>query len=290
MEKTVLYIILIFSIGCLISCEKNISLNIPEPTPELVVEGHIENGTTPYVILSRNAAFFSSFTPADISGSFVHGATITVSDGSKMDTLTELSYDTDGVEVYIYNDLNFSNPLVGQVGKTYSLDIKVSGKELTAVTTIPQLTPLDSIWYQPAVNNDSEVVLMARYNSPQSVNVFVRYFTEVNHQGFVSDYNSVFSNALFYGKTFNFSLNSGVNTIDTTLNKYYPYFLKGDTVTVKWSNIDHAQYNFWNTLEYEENNELNPFANPIVVASNINGGLGIWGGYGSTYKTMIVPK
>jgi hypothetical protein len=85
-------------------------------------------------------------------------------------------------------------------------------------------------------------------------------------------------------------LNSGVNTIDTVLNKYYPYFLKGDTVTVKWSNIDQAQYNFWNSLEYEENNELNPFANPIVVASNINGGLGIWGGYGSTYKTMIVPK
>ena len=294
MQKRIAYIALSLFSAAIMGCQKSINLNLPTPAPEIVVEGHIENGKTAYIILSRNAAFFSSFTPADISGSFVHGAVISVSDGSKTDTLKELSYDTSGVIVYIYNDLNFPNPIIGQVGKSYALDIKVNGQHLTAVTTIPQLTPLDSIWTQAAqtdrFNNDSLAILMAQYKSPQNVNVFVRYFTEVNHQGFVSDYNSVFNNLVVYGKTFNFPLNSGINTLDTSLNRYYPYFVIGDTITVKWCNIDQAQYNFWNTLDYNGDNEVNPFASPVVVASNINGGLGIWGGYGATYKTIVVPK
>jgi len=293
MSTRITYLGFLLLLVFLTGCQKIINLNLPTPAYQLVVEGHIENGTNPYVILTHNAAYFSTFTPADIANTFVHGALITVSNGAQTDTLHELSYDTAGIVAYIYTDVLSKKPIVGQVGQSYSLYINSNGKVLTSVTTIPQLTPLDSVWVVPAnsgrSNNDSLVLLMAEYTSPPSINVYVRYFTETNNEGFLVDYNSVFSNQLFYGKKFSFSLNSGIQRGDTSYNHDYPYFHRGDTITVKWSNIDQAQYTFWNTLEYVENNQGSPFSNPIVIATNINGGLGIWGGYGSTYKTLIVP-
>ena len=70
----------------LTACEQEY---IPVKTGEgqkFVVEGYIEAGENPlppYVIVTKTLDFFSEIGPEQFSASFVHGADVRVSDGSK---------------------------------------------------------------------------------------------------------------------------------------------------------------------------------------------------------------
>ena len=46
-------------------------------------------------------------------------------------------------------------------------------------------------------------------------------------------------------------------------------------------------YRNWNTLEFSNANQ-GPFASYTRLESNINGGLGIWGGLSVSYYTRVV--
>ena len=50
-----------------ISCEKEIKLKVSAPSNAYVVEGHIENGLPPYVLLTKNSGFFGNININDIS-------------------------------------------------------------------------------------------------------------------------------------------------------------------------------------------------------------------------------
>ena len=65
------------------------------------------------------------------------------------------------------------------------------------------------------------------------------------------------------------------------------HFKLGDTIIVRVCSIDEAHYNFWRTIEQEEFSGGNPFGSPIPIESNIKNGLGVWGGYGASYYTVI---
>jgi hypothetical protein len=286
------YLIMLAGIAlvfALASCTKDISINLPPAEERLVVEGHISTGQPPYVLLSKNSDFYSTFYLDSIASFYVHDAVVIVSDGSNTDTLTELSFDTAGVTVSAY--VGFG--IIGQEEKTYTLTVYAEGKTLTAVTTIPKANPLDSIWWQPAntdIPDDTLIRLVCRYSDPVQPGNHVRYFTKVNSEPFYPGYYSTFSDDLVNGTTFNFSLDRGVNRADSNLFDDYGLFHRGDTIAVGWYGIDKAQYDFWRTLESEINGQGNPFATPVFVQGNINGGLGIWGGYAPTYKSLIVPK
>jgi hypothetical protein len=54
--------------------------------------------------------------------------------------------------------------------------------------------------------------------------------------------------------------------------------------------MDKAHYEFWNSFQDEVLNTGNPFASSVtVIKSNILGdGLGIWGGYGVSFHSLII--
>jgi hypothetical protein len=93
---------------------------------------------------------------------------------------------------------------------------------------------------------------------------------------------------LFSGEKFGFSLSRGPETFLTSSGNRY--FEVGDTVSIKFCTIDKAHFDFWNSFQDETFNSANPFASATQqIQSNIQGnGLGIWGGYGATYYTLII--
>lgn len=270
------------------SCEKNISIDVPAPPDKLVVEGFIETGSFPYVILTKNSAYYSTFNLTDINKYFVHDAVVKVSDGTDTVTLQEIIYDTAGVQISVY----FGFGLLGQVGKTYSLHIEAEGKTVDAVTTILPSIPLDSIWVTYNENPDfpDKVRLYCQLSDPAQLGQYVRYFTKVDTEVFEPGLNSVFDDALINGTTFKFPLDRGYNRNDSIDFDSYGLFNKGDTITVKWCNIEKAHFDFWRTLEFSLGSQGNPFSSPLEIKSNIVGGLGIWGGYSPSFKTIIVPQ
>ena len=70
----------------LVGCEKNITVDLPTAPTKIVVQGSIEPGQPPLVILSYSQGYFD---PADyqaLSSSYVHDALVRVSNG--VDTVT----------------------------------------------------------------------------------------------------------------------------------------------------------------------------------------------------------
>jgi len=273
------------------------------------VKGHIEQGAPPLVVLTRSLPVNSNNKTFQ-EQRFVHNAQVVVTTGGRSYVLKELATPaftpqlrqlitaqfgvpapklTSGSDFIFY--VYTTEELKGEVGKSYGLRISHEGRVLTATTTIPHLNPLDSLWTVPHPNpaQDSLVTLYYRYSDPDTLGNSIRYFTKRNREPFYPGHlTSVFNDELINGAPYiDFPLERGraKNEKETVLSSF---FSKGDTVTVRWCAIDLAHYRFWLSAENEQNSNGSPIGSPNTTRSNINGGLGIWGGYGVTYHSLII--
>jgi hypothetical protein len=280
----------------LTSCQKEVHINLASAPPQVVVNGTIETGYPPYVFLTSTIGFFSQVNLATLQNSFLHGANIQVSDGTKTITLKEYSFDT-GVNkfsIYTIDTSNLANIMLGQVEKIYTLTILYNGVTYKSVTKIPNPKGVDTLWFgAPVFKNsktpDSAKQLFANYTDPDTPGNYVRYYTKRNSEQFFPS--GIFSDEVVNGKVVtNIGLFAGYQSTTNSNNDSLRYFYPGDTVILKWCEIDKGVYTFWNTYEYANNALGNPFASPINVQTNVsNGALGIWAGYGSILYTIVTP-
>lgn len=305
------YIASLLMLLLLVGCEQDLTIDLPEGKEKLVVEGHIEQGAPPVVVLTRSVPVFSEFSLESLEQSFVHGAQITVVTQGQSFILKEVpsaAFSEELREVvsvqlgvskaqlsgnggflfYVYT----TSELLGEVGQSYRLQIQYDGQTLSASTTIPQVNPIDSLWIMPHPNpqQDSLKTLYYRYNDPDTLGNSVRYFTKRNSEPFYPGlFTSVFNDELINGKTISFPLDRGERKGQQKINEdMYSYFGVGDTITIRWAAIDLPHYRFWYSLENEQNSNGSPIGTPNITESNIQGGLGIWGGYGVSYHRIIV--
>ncbi len=279
------------------SCEKVVNVHLSPTPPALVVQGQIETGLPPVVILTTSISFFSKIDLTTLQNSFVHGATVTVSDGSRTMNLKEYYLDTLGTnKIYYYtlDTTNLGNIFVGQVEHFYTLTIIYNGKTYTSVTKIPNPAPIDTLYTGTPLFTDNKtpknaLQLFTDYSDPDTIGNYVKYFTSRDHQAYYPA-NNVFSDEVINGnKITQLGLQVGYNDSTNVNSDSLRYLYPGDTITVKWCSIDKGVYTFWNTYQFALNAVGNPFASPINVTSNIsNGALGVWAGYGTYFKTLIV--
>jgi Domain of unknown function (DUF4249) len=281
----------------LIACEKTVQIDTVQQAPKLVVEAQIENGQAPLVILSNSLNYFSEIDAATLNDTYIHGASISINNGTATYKLKEYIIPlNNGYNFYYYSteQTNPSNFLIGEFGKKYDLTIEHLGNTYKASTNIPNLTKkMDTIWWRKApVNVDSSnVVLMSRVTDPPGLGNYIRYFTKKNRDNFLPGFNSVFDDQIVDGKTYDIQIDQGVSKNETVKRDEYGYFKRGDTVIVKLCNIDKASFDFWRTWEFSFQSVGNPFSSPGKVSGNIsNGGLGSFCGYAVQYKSLIIPK
>ncbi|XZF15105.1 DUF4249 family protein [Chitinophagaceae bacterium MMS25-I14] len=286
----------------LLSCEKEVHINLNSGATQLVVEGAIEKDLPPYVILTKSIGYLSKIDLSTQQNSYVHDATVTVSDGSQSIKLREYLLDSvvggTHYKFYFYSIDTADITALLFRGKTehfYKLSIVSEGKTYEATTKIPNCKPLDSLWY--AKPEDSTVArkmpgardMWFRYIDPDTPGNCGRYFTNTNNGPYYAPINSVFNDEIINGSSVSFRLAAGFdhskNPDFDSLGRVY----LGDTITVKWCAIDKAVYDFFNTFEYSASTVGSPFVSPVNVKTNISGGaLGIWAGYGSTFRTIII--
>lgn len=181
---------------------------------------------------------------------------------------------------------------MGRAGRVYNLDITTGTHKISAVTTIPQPVPLDSLYTVQHPENDSLMTVYVRYSDPAGQRNYFRYFTSTNGGMFNPPFfASVLNDVDLFnvdGKTFDFPIEQGHNYYELIDFETYTYFTKGDTVIVRWCAIDKDHFDYWNTAEFDRASGGNPFSTPTKIKSNINGGLGIWGGYSPSYHNIII--
>jgi len=286
----------LFTVVIFCSCEKTINFEPHDAEPLLVVEATIESGQPPLVILSNSLDYFSKISPDILANSFVRNADVFVSDGTITHKLKEYAYpNVAGYTLYYYtiDSANLSNAIIGKFNTNYQLRIVTNGKEYTAATTIPPLAKqIDSLWWKPAPDNPdtNKVVLMSRVTDPPGLGNYIRYFTRVNDGMFLPGIASVFDDQIVDGTTYELQVEQGVNrNLDIDFEEY-SFFNRGDTITVKFTNIDKPTFDFWRTMEFSYSSIGNPFSSPTKVLGNVKNALGYFGGYAVQYKSLIVPK
>ena len=308
--KTILYPVSIFCcLLFLVSCETEYTPVNDGEGPKYVVEGFIEAGERPfppYVLLTRTLDFYGEIGPDEFTNSFVHDADVRVSDGSievqlfevclnDLDSATRVAvaaqfgFNADSLAIDFCAYLDVLGQLHPEIGKTYTLNIKVGNDIVSAVTTIPHHVPFDSLHFQapPGEPNDTLAQMRCSVSDPAGERNFYRYLLATNSGELETPFSSVTEDLFFDGKSFEFQLfNPATDDGDVDPEVFGLYFV-GDTITVKWCNMDEDHFNFWNTLEFSNNNQ-GPFSSYTRLDSNINGGLGIWGGYSVSYYKKVV--
>ncbi len=291
-----LIVLLVLVSAVFASCEKAVEFKLDDVTPKLVVEATIENNQPPIVYLSKSLGYFSAIDQNTLANNFVRNAEVFVSNGILTHKLKEYAIPVGGGYTFYYYSIDPASPataFLGEVRKQYSLRIVSEGKEYTATTRIPDTTRrIDSIFWKPAPagNPAEKVSVMLRAYDPPGFGDYVRYFTKRNSELFYPGLNSVFDDQIIDGTSYEVQVERGVERNGST-PEGYSFFDKGDTVTLKLSNIDKATYDFWRTMEFTYVSVGNPFSSPTKVMSNISGGgLGYFGGYASQYRTLIIPR
>lgn len=301
MKKVLLYCAVVAGFFSFMSCEKEVNFNLPASISEkIVVEGGIEIGTPPVVLLTNSFGFFSKLDLGTLQNAFISGAQISVSDGSRTVNLREYAIDTLGnfYKFYSVDSANIADlTFIGQAGKSYQLKIVVDGETYEAVTTIPQPAhaAFDTIWSEPFETPDPEHPeyrrVMVRYNDPPELGNRFRIFIRQNSRPFLAGRFSTMNDDIINGTSTDLDFYNVLNPMDTSTAEGRFAFLPDDTVTIKFSAIDKTTYDFWQTLDFSVGTTGNPFSTPVKVPSNIsNGALGIWGGYAPTFKTVIVRE
>jgi hypothetical protein len=278
----------------LLSCEKDIEFNLMEPGKTLVVDGLIENGKPPHIVLTNSISYYDPLNFNTISNLFVRDAEVVISDGTNTHRLKEYADPIlPGLNTYYYSidSSDLSTAVIGQFNRNYNLSIRVNGNIYTTSTSIPSLTWYpDSLFSKPIpfTSDTNARKLFARVNEPRGLGNYLRYFTKRNSDPFYPGPNSVFSDALVDGTTYTIDIDPGFdrnNPVEFDKN----YFIKNDTVILKICNIDRNTYQFWNTWEFAQQSLGNPFSQPNKVIGNINNGaLGAFCGYASRYDTIHI--
>ena len=304
------YLYLLIISVVLFSCEKDIDIDLPEADRQLVVEGSIEPGQPPFIILTKTEGYFSPVDLNSLQNSFVHNATVFVNNGTNNIQLTEICTDQlpdsllptiaelIGVSLTSLKTYGFClyttlDPLIfGEVGKTYSLTIESEGEALTSVTTIPIPVPMDLYWYKDQPGYSNYGYLWFKLNDPPEYGSAYRIYTQRKGKDsrFIPAHGSVFDDHFFNGLNFEAFIFRGLeqgSTDPDDSGETSSYFKQGDTIIIKFCTIDQPHFQFWNSFEIAAFNNGNPFAAPATIKTNIEGGLGVWGGYGVAYDTLV---
>lgn len=272
------------------ACSKDVNIKLPAFTESYVIDGEIEQGKPAMVFVTNNTPYFGTTDSITMIQSIVvPNAIVTVSDGVNSEVLTK-TFLPDYIPPIGY----MGTSLLGEVGKTYNLTVNIEGKILTATTTIPAPVHYNSIYFKLQPNEDSTGMLWPTLSAPADPELYFRIFTKrgTKDRRYVPlRRGSVYNDATFQGQTVTFSLSRSRANLDNITNisfgfRFGGFFKLGDTISVRTCTVDKSSYDFWKAMEQEKSTNNNPFATPVSIPSNINGGLGTWTGYGADYETV----
>jgi len=289
------FIGLLISFLC-ISCEREITFQLDQPTPKLVVEAFIENGEPPIVFLTSSLAYYSTVSLPILNASLVKDAEVSIEFSGRRFPLRGFANNasTGLIGFYYTVDSVAQEPaLRGVLRGNYTLQIRWKGVAYTATTTIPDTTrTIDSIFWKipPPGNPPGKAAVYVRAKDRPGFGDYIRYFTKQNSGPFLPGLNSVFDDQVIDGTSYEVQVERGVFRTGQ-LEEGYSLFDRGDTVHFKLCAIDKATYDFWRTTEFNFASIGNPFSSPTRVLSTIsNGALGYFGGYAVQYRRLLIPR
>ena len=300
----------LFFVIILSGCEKVVDLDINSGAKKIVVEGYIQQGYPAYVFLTKSEGYFDLINEDSFENLAIDDALVFIErEDGVIHKLTYIDQDLidslnlpDSLSLpfnALYLDLSYKNNEFSQIGYNYKLIVEWNGDTILANTSIPPEYPIDSIWVQKkdSLESDYKHYIWARVNDPDTLgnSVLVHFKRDVGWRPmspfFIPCAIPVRSDNLVNGESFDafFARSGRFNEEDGALLPFYSdrvidgELVRKDIVLLRISHINYTTYQFWRSATRMEDAGNNPFAEPMNLSSNIEGGLGIFGGYGVSY-------
>ena len=279
-ESLIIYLI---SLLALIGCE---GVQLPSYDQQIVVEGWIENGGFPVVILTTTVPVTSVKDSMDLKEYIIRWGKVTVSDGEN-DVILSGRKDDRYFPPYIYT----TSRMKGEAGKDYHLTVEYSGRKVTAVTTIPEPVPLEYLRVHEMQGSGEDIEskqyqLIGGLKDNRDRKDYYKVFTKVHGKdsSYVSSFLGLTDDAILSDEIREIPVNRGYR--HWKKKNYYKF---NDIVYVRFCTLTAQGYEYWSDFEEMQSLSQNPLF-PITtdIRSNIQGGLGYWTGYGSTYYTIEI--
>ncbi|RFS26904.1 DUF4249 domain-containing protein [Chitinophaga silvatica] len=275
-------IIVLLSIFFCSSCEKDIDLQLDKTPPMLVVEAYINNNlrTYNYVIIGKTV----NFNESQFANTAVEKATVTITEGTfekgtgyrwnanskvtmkegKMPSMRSMYIPGVYFDPRLVTDS--SQALLGTSGKSYLLEIVAEGKKYSAITTLPNPVPLDSITNTTPYTDKAGKTwarLTIHYTDPDTLgNAQIYYWG-----------NRYTKNTFGWGalNTDRYLPNTDelVNGQAIHITHSAPLEV-GDTAYYYLVSVERQVYDFWDSFNKARTNS-GPFTTPVVLKSNIQG-------------------
>ncbi|MXV14088.1 DUF4249 domain-containing protein [Hufsiella ginkgonis] len=249
------------------SCEKVIDVKIDTSPGQVVIQGNITNVAGPQSVkISRSVSYTdkNEFPP-------VSGATVTVTDDAGHAwTFTETQ-----PGIYTYASLK------GDPGHAYTLKAVFNNTTYTAVSTMPEVIPVDSLSLKTLTFGDEKSKqVQVHFKDPAGKPNYYRYVMKINNKlakavfaenDRFTDGNDITSLLFYNGEDGDVKLRNG------------------DVVEIEMQSVDKNVFDYWFTLSQQAQNGPGGGVTPGNPPSNINNqALGYFSAHTKEVKTITV--
>ena len=298
------------------SCEQEVNLDLNSYSNQIVVEGYIQEGYPAYVFLTSSEHYFNVIDTNTLNNLIISDARVVVERDDGL--IHELTYigsnfldsldisDTINVPTKaLYLDLSYLENNFSQTGHKYKLNIEWRNKVISSTTIIPPKYPIDSIWVKrKEPDNNHKCYIWGQMNDPDTLgnSILAHYKRDLGWKPIDPIYVPCAiiarTDNIINGQNFS-TYFSRSGTVQNDDGVFLPFdaerlvdgkLVQEDIVILRIAHVDINTYNFFRSTYLMQNSNNNPFAEPMNLSSNVNGGLGIWAGLGvSYYYIPIVP-
>lgn len=260
--------LIIISLFLVISCEREIDLNLEDQSGNIVIEANVTDQADPYSVrITKSVSFTQSNTYPGIENAQV--------------TLSDNLGQTENLQ-HIGNGIYQASSFQGQSGRTYTLKVQTDGKEYTSQSKMPEAVQFQGL--------EQDSFMVAGETSYTLLPIFVDPPALGNRYLFTY---SVNDNPKKYFSEFSDNVNNGAPNQRPLIlpNDDEDGAVKvkvGDKITVKMQCIDDAVYTFYSAL-LQLSGGGGGGVTPTNPPSNIsNGALGYFSAHTVSVKTIVI--
>jgi hypothetical protein len=237
---------------------KEVEIDLPEYNRQPVVECYLEPGKPFRLLLTRSYAFFdklgldSSF----LDNTLLDGALVTISYNGQTDTLrNQLTAVLDPLKIYNYVG---QNTVPGAPGTEFSLYIRLAdGGEITGNTVMLPWVPIDSVVVEFSEEIDSLARILTYITDDRNQENFYRRILNYSSLDSFPDQDFLVTDRFAQTETIAFGTGYELKEGDTVFNTIF--------------HVSRAYYDFKESVDLAVIGNLNPFAQPSPIKSNVQG-------------------
>lgn len=263
--------LILISLFLMVSCEREITLNLEDQSGKIVIEGNVTDQAGPYVVrITKSVAFTqSNLYPA------IENAEVTLSDDlGQTETLQ-----------YTGNGIYQTSAFLGQSGRTYTLKIQAEGKEYISQSKMPEAVVFQGLEQDSfLVGGEVSYTLLPVFIDPPALgNRYLFYYTvNDNPKKYFSEFSDNVNNGLPNQRPLILPNDDGDEPEDVKV-------AVGDTIHVTMQCIDDKVYTFYSALLQLSGGGAGGGITPTNPPSNIsNGALGYFSAHTVSTKSIVI--